>query len=334
MSDQADTLNAAPGTRIPVWLDCDVGHDDAMALILGAYHPDIRLLGVSSVSGNAPVEKTTENAIRVIQAAGIAGVKVYKGAAKPLVKQVRHHTKVHGASGLDGTDLLPRADYEQYFCADTNAVNAMYAAIMGSSGPVALVAVGPLTNVGLLLSVYPEVATRIRTLAIMGGIVNMGSNMPSSEFNISSDPEAAHIVFGAGIEHVALVPLNVTLTVLASHTIIERINSAVPNPRFAKLITDLLGFSASTHAHALGKDAGAPLHDPVAMAYLVMRGAFTEKHVRVDVDCVNGKLQCDMQSAQGLPANCWVATSVESSRFWTAMMDAYAQASARCRLAE
>ncbi|KAJ2784682.1 Uridine nucleosidase 1 [Coemansia javaensis] len=322
--------------QVPVWLDCDVGHDDAMALILGAYHPRIRLLGVSSVSGNAPLENTTENAVRVLQAAGIAGVKVHRGAARPLVKEARHHTKVHGASGLDGSDLLPPADYEQYLDASTNAVNAMRRAIMDSSEPVAIVAVAPLTNVALLLSVYPEVVPRIRMLSIMGGVTGTGSHRPAREFNLSSDPEALHIVLRSGIAHIALVPLDVTLSVLASRAVIDRISRTTRNPRFAQLITDLLGFSASTHADELGEGAGAPLHDPVAMLYVVMRDAFEEKHVWVDagedVGACNGWLRCDMDGEHALPPNCWVTTAVDTARFWDAMVGALVEASGRCHL--
>ncbi|KAJ1815486.1 Uridine nucleosidase 1 [Coemansia sp. RSA 2599] len=223
--------------QIPVWLDCDVGHDDAMALILAAYHPGIKLLGVSSVSGNASIENTTANAIRVIQAAGIKGVKVYRGAAKPLTKQTVHASNIHGESGLDGTSLLPPPDYKTYLGSGTNAVNAMHQAIMGSDAPVSIAAVGPLTNIALLVSVYPEVIPRIKTLSIMGGAVRGGNVSDAAEFNIYCDPEAAHIVVHSGIEHIALVPLDVTHTVLASREIIARINREVSVSMFAQLIS-------------------------------------------------------------------------------------------------
>ncbi|KAJ2718843.1 Uridine nucleosidase 1, partial [Coemansia sp. Benny D115] len=210
-----------------------------MALILAAYHPRINLLGVSSVSGNSTVENTTANAIRIIQVAGIKGVKVYKGASKPLVKQVLHAQNIHGSSGIEGTSLLPDANYNEYFVEGVNATNAMYQAIMDSPEPISIVAVGPLTNVALLLSMYPEVIPKIETLSIMGGAISIGNTTSAAEFNIYCDPEAAQIVLNSGIEHIALIPLDVTHTVLTRPAIIDRINKTIKVAQFSKLISDL-----------------------------------------------------------------------------------------------
>ncbi|KAJ1722786.1 hypothetical protein LPJ53_002842 [Coemansia erecta] len=306
-----------------MWLDCDVGHDDAMALILAASSPHLKLLGVSSVYGNSSVENTTANAIRVIQAAGIKGVKVYKGAAKPLVKNRVYASDIHGSSGLDGTDLLPDPDMSTYLAQDENAVNAMHRTIMASPEPVSLAAVGPLTNIALLLSIYPEVIPRIKTLAIMGGSMGIGNTTSAAEFNIYSDPEAAHIVLHSGISHIALVPLDVTHTVLATKQIIKRIQDEVAVPKFARLITDLLLYFGSTYKDVFGEKEGAPLHDPVAVAYLFMRNVFTERHIRIDIDCNEGhgrgRTFCDVYKKTMEPANCWLVTSVELEPFWNQM---------------
>ncbi|KAJ2119147.1 rRNA-processing protein bfr2 [Coemansia sp. RSA 720] len=316
--------NIASCAVTPVWLDCDVGHDDAMALILAAYHPQIKLLGVSSVSGNSSIENTTKNAIRIIQAAGIEGVKVYQGAAKPLVKQVEYATNIHGASGIDGTDLLPEADYERYFEEDTSAVNAMYNAIMSSNELVSIVAVGPLTNIALLLSVYPKVIPKIKVLSIMGGAIGLGNTTAAAEFNIYCDPEAAHIVLNAGLGHIALVPLDVTHTVRTTDAVIARINKMLPEPKFAQLTTELLLFFSNTYSVVFDERNGAPLHDPVAVSYLFMRSAFAETHIRVDVECGqgngSGRTYCDFQNKTKLPANCWVTTAVDVEVFWDAML--------------
>ncbi|KAI8322199.1 inosine-uridine preferring nucleoside hydrolase family protein [Martensiomyces pterosporus] len=313
-------------TPIPVWLDCDVGHDDAMAIILAAYHPQIELLGISSVSGNASVDNTTANTLRILKAAGIDDVKVYKGAAKPLVKPAKYASDIHGPTGLDGTILLPDPDYDRYFVNDVNAVNAMHKAIMGSEQPVTVAAVGPLTNVALLVSTYPEVVPRIRTLAIMGGAIGIGNVTAAAEFNIFCDPEAAQIVFNSGIEHIALVPLDVTHTVLSTKAIIQRIHDSVSSPRFAQVVCDLLHYFKATYKSVFGQKDGAPLHDPIAIAYLIRRDAFTEKHVRVDVDCntghSNGRTLCDVFNKTKLPPNCWVTTSVDVEWFWNEMIGA------------
>ncbi|KAJ2373798.1 Uridine nucleosidase 1 [Coemansia sp. RSA 2607] len=321
-----------------MWLDCDVGHDDAMALILSAYSPYLKLLGVSSVYGNSSVENTTANAIRVIQAAGIKGVKVYKGAAKPLVKTRVYASDIHGSSGLDGTDLLPEADMTTYLAQDENAVNAMRRAIMSSPEPVSIAAVGPLTNIALLVSLYPEVFPQIKTLAIMGGSMGIGNTTCAAEFNIYSDPEAAHIVIHSGIKEIALIPLDVTHTVLATKQIISRIQDEIDVPQFNCLVTDLLLYFGSTYEDVFGEKEGAPLHDPVAVAYLFMRPMFTERHIRIDIDCNDshgrGRTFCDVYKKTNEPANCWIVTSVELEPFWKQMVDALVRASKNSPLAD
>ncbi|KAJ2488265.1 hypothetical protein IWW37_004945 [Coemansia sp. RSA 2050] len=309
---------------IPVWLDCDVGHDDALAVILAAHHPDLKLLGISSVSGNASVERTTANAIRVLQVAGIHGVKVYKGAAKPLVKPVYHATHIHGESGIDGTNLLPEPDYERYFVQDVNAVNAMHEAIMSSAEPISIAAVGPLTNIALLVSMYPEVIQRIKTLSIMGGAVGLGNTTSAAEFNVFCDPEATHIVLNAGIQHVALVPLEVTHTVLSTKAIIQRIVSEVESPKFAQLVSELLHYFGSTYEDVFGAKDGAPLHDPVATAYLFMPESFSKRRIKVEVDCSmgpsRGRTHCDVWAKADTDCNCWLTTSVDIEKFWDQMI--------------
>ncbi|KAJ1962080.1 rRNA-processing protein bfr2 [Dipsacomyces acuminosporus] len=318
---------------IPVWLDCDVGHDDAMAIILAAYHPQIRLVGISSVSGNASVENTTANAVRMLQVAGIKGVKVYRGAAKPLVKPVEYAADIHGESGLEGTDLLPNPDYDSHFVEGVHAVNAMREAIMGSDEPISVVAVGPLTNIALLLSLYPEVTAKISTLSIMGGSIGIGNTTAAAEFNILCDPEAAQIVFNSGIQNIVLVPLDVTHTVLSTRAVIERIRESITSPNFGKLVCDLLQHFSYTYATVFGIDEGAPLHDPLAIAYLVKQDAFTKKLVRVDVDCntgySNGRTLCDMFRKSQRTPNCWVTTSVDVDWFWNEMISALVAAATK-----
>lgn len=317
---------------IPTWLDCDVGHDDAMAIVLAAYSPHIKLLGISSVSGNSTIKNTTSNAVSVLQAAGIRDVKVYKGASKALVKTSSHAEDIHGVSGIDGTDLLPKPDFDNFLAKETHAVNAMRDAIMNHPDPVSVVAVGPLTNIALLVNMYPEVVPKIKTLSIMGGAIGIGNISCAAEFNIYYDPEAAQAVLTSGIEHIALVPLEVTHTVLANKEVISRIDEAMPGSKFAQLVKELLLFFTGSYDKMFGEDIGAPLHDPVAMAYLFMRNEFTEKHVHLEVDCSDGpsrgRTHCDMYGKRALPANCWVTTAVNVPAFWNNMIDAMTHASA------
>ncbi|KAJ2742140.1 hypothetical protein GGI20_004691 [Coemansia sp. BCRC 34301] len=322
---------ATDSSPIPVWLDCDVGHDDALAVILAAHHPRFKLLGVSSVSGNAPIERTTANAIRILQVAGVHNVKVYQGAGKPLVKSVYHATNIHGESGIDGTQLLPEPDFDTYFVEGVNAVNAMREAIMESAEPVSVVAVGPLTNIALLVSMYPEVVARIKVLSVMGGAIGLGNTTSAAEFNVFCDPEATQIVLNAGISHMALVPLEVTHTVLSTKAIIKRIKSEVVSTKFAQLVSELLHYFGSTYSDVFGAKDGAPLHDPVAVAYLFMPEAFDKRRVCVEIDCTTGpsrgRTHCDVWAKTDEGTNCWLTTSVDVAAFWDQMISTMVVAS-------
>lgn len=218
---------AAVDTRVPVWLDCDPGHDDALAIILVGHHPRLRLLGISTVHGNQAVEHTTANAARVAYAAGLRGLPVVAGAGAPLLRAPKYCPEVHGEDGLGGVVHLPPAGAlppppAGPSLAPGPAVPAMYAAIVdaatapGGGGPVTLIATGALTNVALLLATYRGAVTaHLREIVLMGGAVGRGNTGPVSEFNIQVDPEAAAVVLAAGVP-VAVVPLDVTHTALVT----------------------------------------------------------------------------------------------------------------------
>jgi inosine-uridine nucleoside N-ribohydrolase len=223
--------------RTALWLDCDPGHDDALAIILAGWHPRARLLGVSTVHGNSPVDKTTTNALNMLHAAGLGFIPVVAGAPKPLLRAPRHCPDIHGASGLDCFDGMsfPPLPAESRPVASA-AVNFMAASIRGARAQhktaVTLVATGCLTNVALLLSVYPDIASDIEKIVIMGGAVGKGPAAATgntgvgAEFNIQVDPEAAAIVFASEVE-IVLVPLDVTHTALVTRGVLERVASGV-----------------------------------------------------------------------------------------------------------
>ncbi|KAJ2852567.1 hypothetical protein IWW36_000196 [Coemansia brasiliensis] len=327
---------STPVEPVPLWIDCDVGHDDALAIMLAAYNPHIKLLGISTVSGNTSVKNCTKNAIQVLKAAGIEGVKVYEGAAKPLVKKVFHASEYHGPNGLIGAKYLPKADYAKYFDGSCSAVNAMYNAITSSPVPISIAAIGPLTNIALLLGMYPDVVAKIKTLLIMGGSIGMGNITPAAEFNIFCDPEAAHAVLNSTLNHVVMVPLDTTGTVLASKSIVRRIKDTLPDPHFAELITGLFWHYSSEYSDISGVKDGAPVHDPAALAYIFMSELFTGKHIRVDVECnaglCNGRTLCDFYNCTGQAPNCWVATSLDIDTFWNHMIDSLTAAAKNCCL--
>ncbi|KAJ2397397.1 Uridine nucleosidase 1, partial [Coemansia sp. RSA 2603] len=250
--------------KIPVWLDCDVGHDDAMAIILAAYHPNINLLGISSVAGYSTIKHTTDNAIRVLKIAGIKGVKVHKGAHKPLIKKRVDSSIFHGRTGMARVSNLPDPNYESYFVEDVTAIEAMRKAIMKSPVSVSIVATGPLTNIALLVSVYREVIPRIKTLSIMGGAIGFGDFTPAAEFNFFCDPDAAQMVFQSGIENIVLIPLEVTNTVLSTKTVLKRIQDEITVPKFSTFATEVLRVFGDTFSYIHDDKDGYPLQDPVA----------------------------------------------------------------------
>ena len=194
---------SSPGGRTPIILDCDPGHDDAIALLLALASPEVDLLGVTTVHGNQTLEKTTANALRVLDLVGRDDVPVAAGADRPLQRELIVASHVHGDSGLDGPVLPP----PRRAALDEPAVAFMERAIAASDAPVTLVPTGPLTNVALLLE--RTGGANVERIVLMGGAVAEGNMTPAAEFNIWADPEAAQAVFHAGID-TTMVGLDVT----------------------------------------------------------------------------------------------------------------------------
>src|SRR5215210_5868422 len=190
---------------IPVLVDCDPGLDDALALLLVAASPELELLGVTSVAGNQTVDKTTANALKVLELAGRGDVPVACGAAAPLAGELVVAADAHGESGLGGLVLPETATA----AVPEPAVDFLAKRLLVAESPPTLVAVGPLTNVALLLALHPEAVGRIDRLVLMGGAIGAGNQTASAEFNIWIDPEAAHRVFTSGLA-ITMVGLDVT----------------------------------------------------------------------------------------------------------------------------
>jgi purine nucleosidase/pyrimidine-specific ribonucleoside hydrolase len=315
-----------------VWLDCDPGHDDAMALILACHNPAIKLLGVSAVHGNVEVEKCAVNACRVLEIAGHADVPVYMGSAVPLVRKAVTCPEIHGDSGLDGTEFPG--------CSKTalegNAVVAMFESIKAhveaNAEKVTLIATGCCTNVALLLRVYPAVEDMLDRIVIMGGSVRGRGNIGlNAEFNILIDPEAADIVMRSRVPTVQ-VPLDVTHTALVTREVLDRVRGL--ESKFGKLLEELLLFFAKTYEEVEGMP-DPPLHDPCAVAYVINPEMFETVHTWVYVDLHSsiapGQTLVDWINAKGAKEeekNCTVALSMDVPRFWDMMLEAYKAADA------
>lgn len=180
---------------IPVILDVDTGVDDALAILFAVKHPDIDVLAITCVAGNAALEQVLENTLKVLDAAGAPAIPVAAGAVRPLIAPARSAAHVHGSDGLGGIRLPATARVAE----NVSAVELMRRTIMTAERPVTLVALAPQTNLALLLRTHPEVADRLERIVFMGGSASVGNATAVAEFNVWHDPEAAAIVLDSGV---------------------------------------------------------------------------------------------------------------------------------------
>ena len=295
---------------IPVILDCDPGHDDAIALLLALASPELRLLGVTTVSGNQSLDKTTANAIRVLDHLGRDDVPVVAGAPAPLVRERHVAADVHGETGLDGPDLPPPARRP----GAGHAIDWIAGVLTSSDEQVTLVPTGPLTNVALLLAVHPELSPKIERIVLMGGAIGEGNVTPAAEFNIWADPEAALRVFTSGID-LTMVGLDVTHKALLTPRRVERLAAA---GRAGRLVADLFEFYARFHRDRYGW-TGAPVHDAVAVAHVIDETLLGVTPCGVVVDTgpepSRGRTYVDLYGRTDWEPNCDVAVTIDSERF-------------------
>jgi inosine-uridine nucleoside N-ribohydrolase len=287
----------------PVLLDCDPGHDDAIALLLALASPELELLGVTTVVGNQTIEKTTANAIRVIELAG-AHVPVAAGADRPLVREPFVAGYVHGETGLDGPDLPPPRAQP----VGQHAVDFLAEQIAG----VTLIATGPLTNVALLLARHPR--ARPKRLVLMGGAIAEGNVTPAAEFNIWADPEAAARVFASGLD-VTMVGLDVTHKALVTDDHAAQLRE---NGRIGAAVADLLDFYGVFHKQVYDFD-GSPIHDAVAVAQVIRPDLLELRRLNVEIDyesrLCRGRTVVDVWGRTAREPNADVAVGIEANGF-------------------
>ena len=294
---------------VPVLLDCDPGHDDAIAILLGLASPEIDLLGITTVAGNQSLAKTTANAIRVLELAGRGDIPVAAGADRPLVREPRFAPAVHGETGLDGPDLPPPAAEP----VAEHAIDFLAARLEGAT----LVATGPLTNVALLLARYPD--ARPERIVVMGGAIAEGNVTPAAEFNIWADPEAAQRVFESGLD-VTMVGLDVTHQALVTPAHAERLGSG----RVGRVVAELLDFYGRFHARVYGF-GGSPIHDAVALADVIRPDLLEKRHLHVAVDCEStlcrGRTVVDLWRRTGEEPNAHVAVGIDADGFVSLLLE-------------
>lgn len=302
--------------RTPIILDCDPGHDDAVAMLLAWGSPSIELLAITTVGGNQTLSKVTRNAQSVARVGGIT-VPIAAGASQPLVRPVVVAEGVHGESGLDGPDLPP----PNRPLDPRHAVDVLIQTINSRPGEVTIVATGPLTNLALAVRQAPELVQNVKEVVLMGGAIGAGNWSAAAEFNIVVDPEAAAIVFTAGWK-VTMVGLDVTHQALATEAVRRRIVEVGTGP--AKFVGELLEFFAATYKVTQAFDA-PPVHDPVCVAYLIDRTVLQLLHAPIEVE-TQGRLTTGMTVVdRRLPAppecKTYAATGIDVERFWDLVVD-------------
>lgn len=319
MSAAATSTIRTSTDRPRILLDCDPGHDDAVAIIAAARYAD--LVGITTVAGNAPLERTTQNALVMRDLLGI-DVPVHAGSPVPLVEPPHPAPFVHGESGLDGADLpAPTTPLD-----GTDAVGFIVDTCRATDG-IQLVAVGPLTNIALALRTAPDLAERIAGISLMGG-GTFGNRNAMGEFNIWADPEAARIVFESGVP-LTMAGLHVTHQFQATPPRTARIRAL--GGQLAEVLADLFEFFSGTYLgrHDPGAIEGAPVHDPLAVLAVTHPGLFesVERHVAIETagEHTRGMTVIDERRLVDRPApNCTVLTRVDADAAFDLIVDAVA----------
>jgi pyrimidine-specific ribonucleoside hydrolase len=296
---------------IPVILDVDPGHDDAVALMFACGSPELELLAVTTVAGNVQLEKTTRNALRILSLIGSTDVPVAAGAGSPLERQLHTAEDIHGESGLEGPEI-PDATFEP----DGRGATQLIAdTVRRAPEPVTLVPVGPLTNVATFLREHPDLRDRIARISLMGGSIGLGNTTPAAEFNIHVDPEAASVVFESGLP-ITMSGLDVTHQAGVGLGERKRLRAL---GHIGGVVAELMEYFAATYERVYGFGA-PPLHDPVALAAVVEPHLLETRPMRVDVECeselTRGETVCDFYGVTGRPPNAEVGVKLDTDAFF------------------
>ncbi|KAF8822580.1 putative Inosine-uridine-preferring nucleoside hydrolase [Cardiosporidium cionae] len=347
--EDMSTLPDSNPLPIPVWLDCDPGHDDAFAILMACYSASINLLGISIVHGNQTVKSCGTNACNFLWAAGVdEKLPVYLGCALPLVRENKFslESDIKGLGGYDFT--CAEADYATKcrLNQSENGVIAMANAIMRHEQKVTIVATGALTNVAILLRLFPSIFSNIERIVFMGGGLAVGNMGALSEFNVYIDPEAAHIVVHSGLP-VIMVPLDVTQTAILSDEIIRKIHhveASLPSSKAAENKLTSAPPSAFvifcvrlllSYQECYLKEA-PPLHDPCAMYYIMNPSSFETQDLFVDIELVSektvGQTICDRCNVLKRNPNVRVCTKMNVEKFWESLLHCISIATQRSPL--
>ena len=298
----------------PVVIDCDPGHDDAIALLLALASPEIELLGVTTVHGNQTLEKTTTNALRVLELAGRADIPVAAGAERPLVRDLIVASHVHGESGLDGP-ALPPASHRPI---GQDAVDFTIEQLVSSPRPVTLIPTGPLTNIARVLEATG--GENVERIVFMGGSIAEGNMTPAAEFNIWADPEAAARVLASGLD-VTMIGLDVTHRALLTTAMADDLRKRGTVGAF---VADLVEFFKRYHEETYGWD-GAPIHDAVAVAHVIKPSLVDTRRRNVEIELESelcrGRTVVDLWQRTERPPNADVGVDLDAPAFFELLFE-------------
>src|SRR5687767_8417558 len=306
----------AASMPVPILLDCDPGHDDAVAILLAAGDDAVDLRAITTVAGNCPLDLATTNARRVAALAGL-DVPIAAGADGPRAGELVTAPDIHGETGLDGHELTAEAPLDP-----RTALELMVETLEAADEPLTLVPTGPLTNVAALVEARPDLHERIREVVIMGGSTGRGNTTPAAEFNIWVDPESAAVVFESGLP-LTMIGLNLTHQAGATREVLERIQ-ALPGAA-ARAVADWMVFFGSRYERVFGRFA-PPVHDPCTIALLIDPDVMTLTDTFVAVETegrwTRGMTVVDLHGRLGREPNARVALELDAPRFWDLVIGA------------
>lgn len=305
----------------PIILDCDPGHDDAMAILLALGNPNINLLGVTTVGGNQSLEKVTYNARATLEMAHATNIPVHAGCDRPIIRPLQVAADVHGETGLDGAKLpKPTRPLDE-----GHAVNWIINTIMSHEpGTITLVPTGPLTNIAMAVRMEPRIVSRVKEVVLMGGGYHVGNCSAVAEFNIKTDPEAAHVVFNENWP-ITMIGLDLTHQALCTCEVQQKIDAV--NTPISAFASNLMDFFRKAYQN--NQDfVDPPVHDPCAIAYLIDGNVVNTRRCPLDVE-ISGKLTlgmtvADLRGPEPSADECHtqVATKLDFDKFWDLIVDA------------
>ena len=297
-----------------VIMDCDPGHDDAIALLLASRADDIKLLGVTTVAGNSELENTTRNARKILDYAGVTDVDVYAGCERPMMRDLYRLTGaiIHGEDGLGG----PKIPDPVTPIKEEHAVDFIIRTLRESDEKIILIPTGPLTNIAMALIKAPDIKEKIERIIIMGGAVNDPGNITSAaEFNIYVDPEAAKIVFSSGC-CIYLNTLDISMKAVFYEEDIERLRAQ--GDKISDIVAQLLDFFGSTHIQHFGFKA-CPIHDALCVGVLIDEKLIEYQQTYLDISVNDpltlGETVADLWGITGHEPNCYLSVKVDRELF-------------------